>query len=352
MFGLRRIKIVHFGALFSIVVVSLLITFGCQTTSINQKPYRKETSRNIHNIAILYPAHLPEMTVNLRADEQFISTLLTGPAIIPQIMLRLAYLTENQEDSMIFNEMIFDVNIGEDFCENLNTKLQLCSNFGVVPQEAITKNRVVWKLLEKETKGLVDYRTIGSELAVDTVLEIEVLSYGIKDPGIFSDPHTVLMVGTKMRKVADGTLLWEDVIDARSEIEMDTLDFVDTVYGDVTFLKKELEKVIDIVSEECLVRLGIDTHDTYLLDKDYFEGKREKIDLPKKLNELNNMRYDALINNRDYKEKKRELVDRAKGKKTSYKQERKVPPVKEKKRVIIREVEKTKSGLPPLPRRD
>jgi hypothetical protein len=133
---------------------------------------------------------------------------------------------------------------------------------------------------------------------------------------------------------------------------MDTIDFVDTVYGDVTILKKEIDKVVDIVSEECLVRLGIDTHNTYILEKGYFEGKKEKIDLPKKLNELNNMRYDALITNRDYREKKRELVNRAKGIKTGYLKEIKVPPVKEKKRVIIKEVEKTKSGLPPLPRRD
>ncbi|GJQ60743.1 MAG: hypothetical protein SCALA701_35440 [Candidatus Scalindua sp.] len=321
-------------------------------TDTYQKPYRKENSQYIHDLAILHPAVLPEMTVNVRADEQFLSTLLTGPAIIPQIMLRLAFLTENQEDSMIFNEMFFDVNIGEVFCENLNTKLQLCSRFGIVPQEGITKNKVVWKLLEKEPKGLGDYRTIGIELGVDTVLEIEVLSYGIKDPGIFSDPHAILNIGAKMIRVADGMVLWEDVIYAKSRIEMDTIDFVDTVYADVTILKKEIEKVIDIVSEECLVRLGIDTHNTYILGKGYSEGKKEKIDLPKKLNQLNNMRYDSLITNRDYKEKKRELVDRAMGRKTGYKKKRKVPPVKEQKRVIIKGGEKTKSGLPPLPRRD
>ncbi|MDR4503978.1 MAG: hypothetical protein MRK01_04185 [Candidatus Scalindua sp.] len=339
-------------SLFFMVTVSLLIASGCETTGTHQKSYRKENSKNIHDLAILYPAHLPEMTVNIRADEQFLTTLLTGPAIIPQLMLRLAFLSEKHEDRMIFNEMIFDVNIGQVFCKKLNTKIQLCSNFDVVPQEGITKNKVVWKLLEKEIKELADYRTIGSELGTDTVLEIDVLSYGIKDPGIFSDPHAILKIGAKMTKVADGTVLWEDFIEAKSKIEMNTSDFVDTVYGDVTVLKKELEKVVDIVSEECLVRLGIETHNTYLLDKDYFEGKKEKIDVAKKLNELNEMRHDALINDRDYREKKRELLDRAKGKKTGYQQKRKTSPAKVKKKVISKEVEKTRSGLPPLPRRD
>lgn len=352
MVRLRKRKFVRLDSLFSILVVSLLIALGCETTGTHQKSYRKENSKNIHNLAILYPAHLPEMTVKLRSDEQFLTTLLTGPAIIPQIMLRLAFLSEKREDTMIFNEMIFDLNIGEAFCKKLNTKLQLCSYFDVVPQEGISKNRVVWELLEKATKELVDYRTIGVELKTDTILEIDVLSYGIMDPGIFSAPHAVLEIGAKLTKAADGTVLWEDVIEAKSEIEMDTIDFVDAVYGDVTFLKKELEKVIDIVSEECLVRLGIDTHNTYLLDTDYVKGKSERIDIATKLNELNDMRYDALITDRDYREKKRELVERAKGRKIGYQQKKKASSAKEKKKVIIQEAEKTKSGLPPLPRRD
>jgi len=329
-----------------------LIAIGCQTTGSYQKSYKKADTENINSLAILYPVHLPEMSVNLRADEQFLTTLLTGPAIIPQIMLRLAFMSEKEEDTTVFNEMIFDLNIGEMFCERLNTKLQLCSNFNVVPQEGIAKNKVVWNLLEKEEKELGDYRKIGSELKIGTVLEINILSYGIKDPGIFSGPYTLLKVGVKMTNVLNGAVLWKDVIEARNEIDTGTVDFIDNVYGDVNHLKEEIEKVIDIVSEECVEMLGLDTHNTYLLDKDYRERKKIKIDIASKLNELNNLRYAELITDSDYNKKKRELIERAKGRKVSYQEDIKLTPIKKESKKVIREERKTKSGLPPLPRRD
>ena len=346
----RKITLREFR--FFVLAAFLLISIGCETTGTHQKSYNKVNTKKINNLAILYPVHLPEMTVSLRADEQFLTTLMTGPAIIPQIMLRLVFMSEKEEDTMVFNEMIFDLNIGETFCERLNTKLQLCSNFNVVPQEGITKNKVVWKMLEKDEKELEDYRKIATELGIGTVLEIKVLSYGIKDPGIFSGPYSLLKIGVKMTGASNGVVLWEEVIEARSEIDMGTVDFVENVYGDINHLKEELEKVMDIVTEECLERLSIDTHNTFLLDKDYRERKKIKIDIARKLNELNNLRYDELITDRDYKKKKRELIERAKGREVSYQEDIKLTPVKKESKKVIRKEIKTKSGLPPLPRRD
>ncbi|MFQ5687449.1 MAG: hypothetical protein ACE5GV_12410, partial [Candidatus Scalindua sp.] len=166
-------------------VLSLMIFAGCQTTEITQIPYKKEYSKYVNDMAILHYADNPEMDVNIRNDEMFLSTLMAGPAIVPQLLMQLAYNSAKQEDIRSFNEMAFDLNIGELLCEKLNTKLQLCSYFHVVPQESVTKNKIVWELMEKKEKDSEDYEKIGTALGVDTILEIGIISYGIKDPGVF-----------------------------------------------------------------------------------------------------------------------------------------------------------------------
>ncbi|MFQ5964661.1 MAG: hypothetical protein ACE5KZ_10280 [Candidatus Scalinduaceae bacterium] len=299
------------------LALSLLFITGCHTTNISQTPYKKEYSKYINNLAILYPAEIPEMHVNIRSDEQFITALATGPAIIPQIIMQIAFLSARKDDARIFNEMIFDLNIGETLCEKLNTKFQLCSYFHVVPQESITKNKVVWKLLEKKNKDLKDYQKIGTVLGVDTLLEVNIISYGIKDPGIFSDPYAILKADVKMITASEGAVLWRDIIGARTKIEMDTTDFVYNAYEDAQFLKEKLEKAADAVSEECLERLGFDTNYTYLLDKDYLNNKKNKIDIAKKLDELNSLRYDSLITDTDYDGKKLDLIERARNRKNA-----------------------------------
>ncbi len=334
------------------IIVSLMITMGCYTTNTNtsQIPYKKEHSKYVNKVAILYPAENPEMSVNIRNDEKFLSSLLMGPAIIPQLFMQLAYRSAKKEDIRVFNEMIFDLNIDELLCEKLNTKLQLCSHLHVVPQESIAENKVVWKLLEKKNKDLKDYQKIGTELGVDTLIEIKTISYGLKDPGIFSDPYAIIKADIKMTTASEGTVLWRDVVQARTKIEMDTIDFVDAVYGDVQYLKEELEKVADVVSEECVERLGFDTNYTYLLDKDYLKDKKNKIDIAKKLDELNSLRYEKLITDIDYNEKKLNLIERAKSRKNIHHENTQITAVNDENKQVIVE-EKDKSKLPPLPRR-
>jgi hypothetical protein len=126
-----------------------MITTGCNTTNTNTShtPYKKEYSKYVNNVAILYSSENPEMSVNIRNDEKFLSTLFMGPAIVPQILMQIAHRAAKRDDIRIFNEMIFDLNIDEVLCKKLNTKLQLCSHLHIVPQESITENKVVWKLL-------------------------------------------------------------------------------------------------------------------------------------------------------------------------------------------------------------
>ncbi len=102
-------------------VLSLIIFAGCQTTEITQVPYKKEYSKYVNDMVILHYADNPEMDVNIRNDEMFLSALMAGPAIVPPIFMMLAHNSAKQEDIRFFNEMIFDLNIGELLCEKLNT---------------------------------------------------------------------------------------------------------------------------------------------------------------------------------------------------------------------------------------
>ena len=293
-------------------VLSLIIFAGCQTTEITQVPYKKEYSKYVNDMVILHYADNPEMDVNIRNDEMFLSTLMAGPAIVPQLFMMLAHNSANQEDIRSFNEVIFDLNIGEELCEKLNTKFQLCSYFHVIPQESITKNKAVWKLMEKRDKDSKDYKKIGTELDVDTILEIGIISYGIKDPGIFSDPYAFLKIDAKMTTASEGIVMWRDIVEAKTAIEMDTQEFLDFVFTVPDFLKEQLEEAADVVSERCIEKLGFDTNYTYLLDEDYIKKTRHKINIADKLSELNVLRNEYLITDSDYDETKLDLIEQAK----------------------------------------
>jgi hypothetical protein len=288
---------------------------GCQTTKPTQVTYKKEYSKFVNDMAILYYPESPQMEVDIRSDEMFFSKLAAGPNIISQLFMILAQSAANEEDAIAFNEIIFDLNIGEVLCEKLNTKFQLCSYFHVVPQERIPKNKTVWNLMEKKDKDVKDYAQIGTKMGIDTILETDVLSFGIKDPGIFSDMYAFITVDIKMTTVAEGTVIWRDIVQARMEIEMDAVEFEDMVYTDVEFLRKKLEEVVDVVSEQCIDELGFDTNYTYLLEEEYIEKTGHKINIAEKLNDLNALRYEGLISNTDYDKTRLDLLEKAKARK-------------------------------------
>ncbi len=294
------------------LLISVLMLAGCQTTNTPQVLYKKEYSRYVNDVAILYYPESPQMDVDIRSDEMFVSRLVAGPNPIAQLFMRLAQNAANQEDIAALNEVIFDLNIGAVLCERLNTKLQLCSYFHVVPQESIVKNKVVWDLLEKHDKDSMDYEKIGIELGVDTILEIDIISYGLKDPGIFSDPYAFIQIDVKMT-TTQGTVIWRDVVEVKKALGMDAQGFLDFVYTVPEYLQGHLFKVTDAISEKCIEKLGFDTHDTYLLEEDYIKISKHKISIAEKLNELNVLRHEDLISNTDYDKTKLDLIDKAKG---------------------------------------
>jgi len=295
------------------LLISLLLLAGCKTTNVSLIPYRKEYSKFVNDVAIMHHPESPQIDVDIRNDEMFISSLVAGPMIIPQLMMMLAKNSANEEDAMAFNEIIFDLNIGDVLCEKLNTKFQLCSYFHVVPQESIVSSNTLWRLMEKKAKEAKDYVQVGTELGIDTILEADVLSFGIKDPGIFSDPYAFIKVDVKMTTAAEGIVIWRDIVQARTEIGMNTVDLVDIVYTDEEFLRKKLEEVVDAVSEQCLEKLGFDTNNTYLLEEEYIKKSRHKINIADKLNELNVLRHENFISNGDYDKTKHDLIEKAKG---------------------------------------
>ncbi len=297
------------------LLISLLMFAGCKTTSVSQIPYRKEYSKFVNDLAIMHYPECPQMDVNIRNDEMLVAKLAAGPNPIAQLFMLFAQSSANEEDSIAFNDLIFDVNIGDILCDKLNTKFQLCSYFHVVPQRGILKNKTVWELMEKKDKEVKDYVQIGTTLGIDTILEADVLSFGIKDPGIFSDPYAFIKVDVKMTTAAGGTVIWRDIVQARTEIGMKTVDFEDMVYADVEFLKKKLEEVADAVSELCIEKMGFNTNYTYLLEEDYIKKTKHKINIAEKLNELNVLRHEDLISSTDYDKSRLELIERAKDRK-------------------------------------
>lgn len=333
-----------------IALASLMIFAGCETTNISKVPYKKESSKYVNNLAILYSDEIPEMYVNVRNDDRLITALFAGPAIVSQIIMQTAFYFARQGDQRMLSDLVFDLNIGEVLCKKLNTKFQLCSYFHVVPQETIERNKAVWKLLDKKEKELNDYQSIGVELGVDALLEVKILSYGIKDPGIFSDPYAILKAEVKMTTVSEGVVIWRDIIYVKKGVEMDTIDFIDAVLTDAKVLKEELENAADVASEECLERLGFDTSYTYLLDKDYIERTEHKIDIARKLDEINTLRYENLITNIDYDEKKLDLIERTKMMKIVQHKDMLISTENDENMQVL--IVKEKNKLPSLPRRD
>lgn len=344
--------------IYYLIFILFFIT-SCETTGITPIPYKNDHSKYVNNIAILCNTKYPDMYLNMRTEDEIMSTIMAGPAIIPQIIMHTFYYFRRKDDTRLINSMMFDLNIGEILSEKLNTKLQLCSHFHVVPQESIGAGMTNWDLLEKKDKDVKDYREIGTELGADTIIEINVLSYGVDHIGFISQPQATLKIDVKMATASEGVVLWRDVIEAKAMIDMDLYEVYALQLEDIQLIKEKFEKVVDIVTEECIERLGFDTHYTYLIDKEFLKKAQHNIDLASQLGELNSLRHDSLITNVDYNEKKYELIERAKTRKTNINHEiaqnipknyNSVENIETNQIVLTKEQDDSK--LPPLPRRD
>jgi len=64
--------------------------------------------------------------------------------------------------------------------------------------------------------------------------------------------------------------------------------------------------------QEYFEKLGFDTNYTYLLEEDYINKTKHKINIAEKLRELNILRHENFITNSDYDKTKLDLIEQAK----------------------------------------
>ena len=98
---------------------------------------------------------------------------------------------------------------------------------------------------------LLDEPSLGlAPMIVDTIFEIGIISYGIKDPGVFSDPYASLKIDVKMTTASEGTVIWRDIVEARIAIGTDTEGFLDLAYTVPEYLKEQIAFNQQTISEQ------------------------------------------------------------------------------------------------------
>ncbi len=238
-------------------LIMILTSLGCAGEQVTEIPFQKEELRNIGKVAILCPNERPDLFMHVAGDDHLLMSLLT-PAIIPQLFLAMSYYSTTREDSQRFNSLTFDMHIGHVIREYLYRKLQRSAPFSIISPEEVEACRVAHKLQGREAKAPGDYEPIGRYLGADTIVELFVLSYGVKDPGMFSKPRTILKVRASMRRVRDGTLLWQTKM-------VQTLPQTEGAFGfdyerysedDAKLLKEELDKLAGVLAERLVEAIG------------------------------------------------------------------------------------------------
>jgi hypothetical protein len=235
-----------------------LSLLGCAQEQVVEIPFPKEELRNIRTIAILCPNDRPELSMRVASDEHLLLSFLS-PAIVPQLFLAMSYFNTTRSDSRHFNSLTFDMHIGHVVREYLYRKLQRSASFSLISPEEVEACRVAHRLQGSEAKAPGDYEQIGRYLGADTVVELFILSYGVRDPGMFSRPHTVLTVKASMRRVRDGTLLWQTkLVQAMPLPQGGKFGFDYEKYSeeDASFLKEELDKLAGVLAERLVAAMG------------------------------------------------------------------------------------------------
>ncbi|MFQ5862069.1 MAG: hypothetical protein ACE5IC_03005 [Candidatus Brocadiales bacterium] len=220
-------------------------------------PLQRGEMKNIRAVAILTPVSRPDIFVDAMADDQLLLMIFGGPAILPQLMLQAAMIDARKEDSRIFNELTFDMHVGRMLRDNLFTKLKRQAPFYVIPPEVVEDNITVYKLQDKQDKALEDYQTIAKQLGADTIVELYVLSCGIKDPGVFAKPHTLLVTKVVVSRARDKKVLWQTKLgQAIPQEKKFGFDYEKYEVEDAKLLKEELDTVSSILAEQIVEALG------------------------------------------------------------------------------------------------
>ncbi|MGR3318068.1 MAG: hypothetical protein ACUZ8O_06270 [Candidatus Anammoxibacter sp.] len=239
----------------SLIISIFLFVAGCST--LETVTFHNDDTKYINKIAIVGPEQSKEIRVNITGDTNLMH-LMMGPAIIPQIMLAMATHQANNDEAIYLNDLIFDFNIEEILREKFKNELEANTYFNPVLQNEISYNAEIQKILDKLTKDRNDYITIAQNMDADTIVELSVYSYSIKDPGLRWDPNVILTVDAKMIRVIDNKTLWQTRTTENTKRETTGMYYAVYRENNAELLRFELEAAAEIVAKTLVQDLGFE----------------------------------------------------------------------------------------------
>lgn len=236
-----------------------ILSAGCST--IETITFQNDYAKYINKMVILGPAQSKPIRTNITGDAN-IFYLMMGPAIIPQIMLAYATYEANKEESLYLNDLIFDFNIEKILREKFKDELETNTYFDPSLQGEISDNPEIKDILSKYPKNHNDYIKIASISGADTIIELSIYSYGLKDPGIMWDPNVTLTTDVKMIRVKDNKTLWQTRITEDTKRKSTGLDYIFYEENNAELLRYELEAAAEIVAKALVQDMGFKTKDS------------------------------------------------------------------------------------------
>ena len=231
----------------------LIIISGCSTVEVIT--FQAEEAKHIDKVSILGSEQSNPLTVNITGDANMFYILM-GPTIIPQIMMGFATYQANKEEAIYLNDLIFDFNIERIFREKFKHELEVNTFFKPVLQDRDSDNYELMDLINKYTKTHQDYIKIAKEMGTDTIIELSIYSYSLKDPGIRWDPNVILTVDARMISVKDNKVLWKNRMTENTKRKPMGLDYMFYRENNAELLRLELEAAAEIVAKALVQDLG------------------------------------------------------------------------------------------------
>ena len=236
----------------------LFLVVGC-TQNVREIPLNREGMKDIRTVAILTPTTRPDITMNTTSDDRFLMMLFSGPAIIPQLISQVAMIDVKRQESKEFNALTYDTHVGHMLREDLFNKLKRQARFRIVPPDEVDDNITVYKLENKYPKTKDNYETIAEQLGADTIIEVDVLTFGVKDPGIFAKPHSLIIAKVVMTRARSNEVLWQTKIgQAMPQDKKLGFDYEKYREDNARLLKEELDTLSSMLSEQIIEALGFE----------------------------------------------------------------------------------------------
>ncbi|MEE9201555.1 MAG: hypothetical protein V3V45_08930 [Candidatus Brocadiales bacterium] len=241
------------------LLLLLCVLSGC-TETVKEIPLNRVEIKNITTVAILTPISRPNITMDTTSDDMFLMMLFSGPAIVAQLMNQVAAIDMRRQENKRFNALTYDTHVGHMLREDLYNKLKQRASFRVISPDEVDDNFSVYKLENKPEKTQEDYETIAQQLGADTLIELDVLICGVKDPGILAKPHSLIIAKVAMIRARGKEVLWQtklgQAISQEKKIGFDSEKYQE---DNAKLLKEELDTLSSMLAEQILEALGFES---------------------------------------------------------------------------------------------